>query len=238
MQIKDGASVYGADGQEVGKVDRVVMDPRTNEITHLVVRKGWLFSEDRVVPIDLVEPASDERVLLRHDVQNLDDLPLFEETHYVARDAGEGGAGGRGAGMADEGVPGVPPVGTTMGPGAAGFAPGLYWYPPMGAAWPSYYAGGYGRTASNYVGHTEQNIPEGTVGLKEGADVISADGEHVGTVKEVITNAEVNRATHMVISEGWLFKEKRAIPVDWIREVGEDSIRLGVEAHTLRQIPA
>jgi sporulation protein YlmC with PRC-barrel domain len=40
MQFKGGADVLTASNDTVGKVDRVVLDPRTKQVTHLVVRKG------------------------------------------------------------------------------------------------------------------------------------------------------------------------------------------------------
>ncbi|HXF62093.1 MAG TPA: PRC-barrel domain-containing protein [Caldilineaceae bacterium] len=219
MQFRDGARVYTADGREVGSVDRVVIDPRTDKITHIVVRKGWLFTEDKVIPTDLVETAVEDQVQLRGDIEDLDELPNFEETYYIPpEEMPEGSA--RDAGY------------------AAGYAPALYWYPPVGAAWPGYYTGYYGYPLTPYVTHTERNVPEGTVALKEGAEVISADGERVGTVEEVLTNRDLNRATHLVISEGWLFKEKRVIPVDWIRDMSEDNIHLAVKASVLARVPA
>jgi uncharacterized protein YrrD len=213
MQFKEGAHVYTADGNDVGSIDRVVLDPQTNEVTHVVVRKGWLFTEDKVVPTNLIDIAVADRVQLRSGVQNLDDLPPFEETFYV------------------------PPGETTGDAYPVGYAAPRYWYPPVGAAWSGYYTGYYGYPVAPYVAYTEQHIPEGTVALQEGAKVVSADGENVGNVERVFTNNELNRATHMLITEGWLFKEKRLIPVDWIRNVDEDEIRLAVNARTLEQVP-
>lgn len=221
MQIKNSAAVFTADGKDVGRIDRVVLDPRTHEITHVVVRKGWLFTEDKVVPVSLVDRISEDEVFLRDDAEGFDELPNFEETYYVQTDDGpqvQGGTAGRSA---------IGPV------DYASYAPSLYWYPPAGAMWPGYYTGAYGYPMTNYTTHTEQNIPEGTVGLREGADVLTADGEHVGTVEQVLTNDQLNRATHLVISAGMLFKEKRLIPVDWILDVEEETIRLGVRRHTL-----
>jgi uncharacterized protein YrrD len=230
MRIKDGAPVYTAHDQEVGRVDRVVLDLRTNEVTHLVVRKGWLITEDKVVPIELVNDARDDQVRLRSDVENLDDLPPFEETHYIPSDSsGEAQEDAQNAN-----VTAVNPLPTE----SYAYAPGLLWYPPIGATWSGYYSGYYGHPLTNYVAHTEQNIPEGTVALKEGADVYSADGEHVGKVEDVLTNADLNRATHLRITEGWLFQEKRVIPVDWIRAVSESQIDLAVPASALNRVPA
>jgi uncharacterized protein YrrD len=214
MQFKEGTHVYTADQKEVGTVDRVVIDPNTNEITHIVVRKGWLFTEDKVVPTTLIDMAIEDRVQLRAGVQNLDDLPPFEEAYYVTPGDGTEGAYG------------------------AGYARPLYWNPPIGAAWTGYYGGYYGYPLAPYVAFTEQNIPEGTVGLKEGARVTSADGENVGHVERVFTNDELNRATHLLVAEGWLFKEKRLVPVDWVRSVDEDEIHLSVNARTLESVPA
>ena len=33
MQFKQGTHVYTSDGQDVGTVDRVVLDPQTNEVS-------------------------------------------------------------------------------------------------------------------------------------------------------------------------------------------------------------
>jgi hypothetical protein len=86
----------------------------------VVVRKGWLFIEDKVVPTPLIDMAIADRVQLRAGVQNLDDLPPFEETYYV-------------------------PSGETTGDTyPERYAPPLYWYPPVGAGWPGYYTGYYG----------------------------------------------------------------------------------------------
>ena len=213
MQLQKDAHVYTADGREAGTVARVVLDPKSDEITHIVVRKGWLFTEDKLVPINLVESANGDRIQLSTDLKNFDELPLFQETHYVT--PGE---------IPEEGEP-------------SAYAPQLYWYPPVGAAWTGYYTSYYGYPLSPYVTYTEKHIPEGTFGLKEGARVVSADGQNVGQVEEVITNEELNRATHLLIREGWLFTEKRSIPVDWIVSANDEEIRLSVNAQTLRQIP-
>ncbi|MCB0108439.1 MAG: PRC-barrel domain-containing protein [Caldilineaceae bacterium] len=213
MQFQENAHVFTADGREAGTIARVVLDPKTDEVTHIVVRKGWLFTEDKLVPISIIDRAVGNRIQLRADMENFDELPLFQETHYVA--PGD---------IPEEGEPTV-------------YAPQLYWYPPSGAAWSGYYTSYYGYPLAPYVTYTEQNIPEGTVGLKEGARVVSADGRDVGRVERIFTNDELNRATHLLISEGWFFPEKRSIPVDWIVSANEEEIRLSVKAKTLEQVP-
>jgi sporulation protein YlmC with PRC-barrel domain len=34
MQFKENTSVFTAHGEQVGDIDRVVLDPRTKEVTH------------------------------------------------------------------------------------------------------------------------------------------------------------------------------------------------------------
>src|SRR6266545_4349468 len=108
MQFKQGTGVYTSDGRDVGRIDRVVLDPKTKEVTHIVVRKGFLFTEDKIVPLSLIASALEDQVRLRPDAGDLGALPPFEETHYIPVDEAEA----RGANY---------PV---------GLASPLYWYPP------------------------------------------------------------------------------------------------------------
>jgi uncharacterized protein YrrD len=74
----------------------------------------------------------------------------------------------------------------------------------------------------------EQNIPEETVAVKEGAKVITADGKYIGNVERVLSDTSVNQATNLEISKGLLVKERRLIPMKWVMSIGEDEIRLRV----------
>jgi uncharacterized protein YrrD len=209
MEFKDGAKVYMADGDLAGSIDRVVIDPHTKTVTHVVVRKGFLFTEDKVVPLDLVAGTTEDLVTLREDAGDLDALPLFEESHYVPLDDVDKPA----SYSADNASP-------------------IYWYPPFGGAW--YGAPVYPEVA--YMTRTEQNIPEGTVGLKEGAKVVSADGVHVGDVERVFTVGD--QATHLLISQGLLFKENKLIPTTWVSSITEDEVTLSINARMLERLPA
>lgn len=209
MQFKQGSPVYTADGQDVGRVDRVVLNPKTKEVTHIVVRKGFLFLEDKIVPLSLIASSTEEGVSLRPNAGNLDALPPFEETHYVSADEAEAREAGYAADMA---------------------AP-LYWYPPMGG-WLGYSEYSYGYPPP-YPTEAQQNIPPDTVALREGALVITADGQQVGTVERVFTDSQTDRATYFLMSQGLFFKERKLIPVTWIRTINENEIHLSVGAVTL-----
>jgi len=42
IELKEGMSVVTPGGEEVGKINRFILDPVTNEVTHVVIERGWL----------------------------------------------------------------------------------------------------------------------------------------------------------------------------------------------------
>jgi uncharacterized protein YrrD len=78
------------------------------------------------------------------------------------------------------------------------------------------------------ITQVEQNIPKGTVAVKEGAKVFTADGKYIGDVERVLVDASVDQVTNLEISKGLFTKEKRLIPMKWVMTMGEDEIRLRV----------
>src|SRR5260370_28486368 len=90
MEFQQNSAIFTANGDAVGHIDRVVVDPETKVVTHIVVRKGFLFKEDKVVPISLIAKATEDGIRLRDDVGDLHALPLFEEKHYVMSGASGG----------------------------------------------------------------------------------------------------------------------------------------------------
>jgi uncharacterized protein YrrD len=210
VELKEGTSVVTAGGEEIGKINRFVLDPATNEVTHLVVQKGWLFAEDKVVPFELVSSATEDKVVLHEDIENLDELPPFEETHFIR------------AQEADVSRGGSPRMGRH---------PAYYWYPPSGYV--GYPVGFYGWPPMETI----RNIPGDTIPLKEGTDVISSDGEHVGDIERLFVETDSNKATHFVISQG-LFKDRKLIPAHWVRTVEEEKVQLVVSSEFLESLPA
>jgi uncharacterized protein YrrD len=225
MHYKQNTSVFTPSGENVGQIDRVVMDPKTREVTYLVVRKGFLLTEDKVVPIALVRDANDERVTLEQEAGTLDDLPPFEETQYLPMDWEERPSEDFNPNRTrTEDVPS-----STLVPSA----PSLFWYPSVGME-PLGYSNWAGPT---YVAKTATNIPSDAVALKKGASVIANDDKDIGSVEEVITQSQDNKATHFVVSQGLIFKTHKAIPVQWISDVTDNEVKLGVHSDLLERLP-
>lgn len=211
LELKEGTSVFTASDKEVGKINRFVLDPETNEVTHVVVQKGWLFTEDKLVPIDWVSSATEEKVVLNESTGDFDQLPPFEETHFIR--------------VSEE------PTGPADYPPYL-YAPAYYWYPPSGYI--GYPVGYYGWPPVE----TQRNIPGNTIPLREGSDVVSSDGEHVGDVERIFVDPDSNRATHFLVSEGLFFKERKLVPAHWVRTVQEDKVHLNVSSQMLERLPA
>lgn len=218
MKFKEGTHIYTKDGEDVGEIDRVVLDPRTNEVTHVVVRQGFLFTEDKVVPIEWIDAAEEEVVTLREDIEDLDALPVFEQERYV---------------VANSEVEDIWP--------ATGATPPVYSHPAPGTAWWQY--PGYPGFVGPYIGdpavrRTVRAVPADEVALKEGADVITRDGEHAGTIDEVLLDDETERATHFVIEQGLVSKERKLIPTAWVDKMHEGKVRLLVGSELLEDLKA
>lgn len=209
MQLKHDASIYTANGDELGRLERMVVDPPTGEVTHIVIRKGWFFQEERVVPIELVDSAEEDKIRLREEIEDLESLPVFEEQHYVEVDEQAGRQ-------------------TTQAPAPETM---VYWYPPLSTTvgFPAYYRMPFPVTS-------ERNIPEGTIPLNDGARVISANGDHVGNIEQIFTQDD-DRVTHFVIAQGLIFKNRKLVPTTWIRNVEEDEVILSVSTQTLDKLP-
>ena len=125
MQFKENAEVLTSTGDMVGRIHRVVIDPKSNEVTHLVVKKGMLFTRDKVVPLEQIEAAKGDEVILKPGPTEPDDFPDFEEPHFVPIDPAQPFTG-RG----------------TSGP-TAGPKPLAWYYPLPGGAWWRRRMGGY-----------------------------------------------------------------------------------------------
>lgn len=213
MDFNQHASVFTAQGTEVGHLERVVIDPKTDEVTHLVVRKGYFLIEDKVLPINLIAAPPEDRIILRAGIQ-LDQLPDFEETHYV---------------VANEKQSARSEVNTRRNA-----APAMYWYPPYPLspilpAWPP--------AEPPYEVETQINIPTGTVAVKAGAKVVARSGQPLGKVKRVFTSDQDERVTHVLIGQGLLSSEKKLIPVGWIKIWAEDELHLAVEPEVIDMLP-
>jgi uncharacterized protein YrrD len=81
MELKDGTSVFTKDGKEAGRFRRLVVNPQNNELTHIVIAEGFLFTDNKVVPIEYVASATDDCINLNCSSQDVAEMsPLDIES--------------------------------------------------------------------------------------------------------------------------------------------------------------
>ena len=214
MQFKKNCNVLTHDKNTVGQVDRVVIDPATDEVSHLVVKKGFFFTEDRVVPITDVEITSEKTVILKKNAAAPDDYPEFDETHYIPN-----------AEVEDFDQRQTDEARRLLWYHAAVKAPFLKSAPYPSPKKPLYYK------------KTHRNIPADAVALEEGADVTDTEGEHVGTIEDIYAEEKTFKITHVLVSTGMIKKDKKLVPVDWIKDIVDDAVQLHINTRVFENLP-
>lgn len=210
MQVDLGMTVYASDGEKVGSVNKIVLDPESKTIGKFIVDGGAFSGSHKLVDINMVTGAVDDGLRIDIPKSEFNDLPDFVQERFVVAE--------------QEQVTDYPFITPNAG-GAGSFlfaAPGA--------------AHGYGgRTDSLFapvnpvapVVETRSNLRDVDVVISEGTDVVGSDGEKVGTVGKVVFNDDGSLAG-FIVSKGLIFKNDVRVPIDWVTETGNDRIVLNV----------
>ena len=213
MQFKKNGNVVTHDKNIVGRIDRVVIDPATDEVSHLVVKKGILFTEDKVVPITDIETTGEKTTILKKTAKP-DDYPEFDETLYIPN-----------AGVEDFDRRQTDEARQLLWYHAAVKAPHLKSSPYPSGHKPLYYK------------KTHRNIPDEAVALEEGADVKDTGGKDLGTIEDIYAEPETFTITHLLVSTGMIKKNRKLVPVNWIKDIVEDAVQLHIDSRVFESLP-
>jgi sporulation protein YlmC with PRC-barrel domain len=82
-EFRVGADLYGADGERLGALDAVIVDPTTRSVTSLVLLHVRL-GPRLLVPTERVTSADPDRVDTDLTERDLDDLQRFDEPNFNA----------------------------------------------------------------------------------------------------------------------------------------------------------
>jgi uncharacterized protein YrrD len=214
MAIELGTHVRTSDDQDLGSIDRLILDPESGTVRAAVVRKGLFLPRDVEVQIeDLHEDAEgNARLTLRSD--EVDSLPAFHAANYTVPPPGYG-----------------PPLGYPVGM--------LYWPVGFGAAGvPDQQQPAWAindpAVAEEVGAALRQEDLENAV-VTEGSEVWSRDEQKVGHVHRLSFDPESGALSEVVVRSGFLFTTDTALPARLIDEVGNGLIRLRVDAAMLRR---
>jgi sporulation protein YlmC with PRC-barrel domain len=218
-----GVLVSGSDG-EIGKLTRVVVDPITRAVTHIVVEPRHLEGLSRLVPISLVDSVSPEEIKLGGGAAEFERLDPAEETQFLPLQ------------------PGTPESAEHQAQG-----PGEYqaYGPGEVLSWPYYSLAldgrGFGPGSMGVAGGlplavTYDKVPLGEVAIRRGEPVHATDGE-IGRVQGLVIDTSDQHVTHVLLAEGHLWGRKEvAIPISAVTRV-KDGIQLKITKHDVQDLP-
>lgn len=89
-ELHVGANVYTVDGEKVGKLRFIMVDPDTASISHLVLEKSSYVHADVMIPTDRVGQVLNRGIYLTANLGELIDMEEFPESAYTGRDANRG----------------------------------------------------------------------------------------------------------------------------------------------------
>jgi uncharacterized protein YrrD len=208
MRFEKGTEVFTAAGEKIGAISGIVIDVKTRDVTDLIVSRGILSGEEKVIPVSLVDLENQDRLMLRETNQTVDDFPSYETSHYVDTDES-----------------------------AAPYANvrASYWYPPVDLQTPI--PRNVPAAVPDRPIEPRTSIPEGRAAISEGAKVVGTDDKHIGNVEQVIMSPESNTVTHFVIGKGFLLKEHKLVPAHWVSASDDQAIHLSVDSRLFDRLP-
>jgi hypothetical protein len=205
-QFTIGTEASCSDGV-VGKLNRVIVDPIAQALTHLVIAPEHRQDLGRLVPLDLVDAAAGE-IRLRCTKAEFEELDPAEENQFIPSAGGYEG----------------------YGPGQMGYMP---YYGLEGGAMAVPGVGGGGADPQLL---TTDAIPLGEVEVRRGQPVQATDGD-IGHVQGLVIDPASRHVTHVLLQEGHLWGRKQvAIPIGAVAST-RDGIQLKISKHEVQDLP-
>lgn len=215
MEIELGKPVVSSDGKHVGDVDGLVLDIEREDLQQLVIRKETVLNEERTVHRRLVERVDQAgAVHLRISSEMFERLPRFVEERFILPRETDDLR--------------YPPQGWTSGDTEY---PLLLWGPTsiLVRRQP-------GARSASPPGATKMptTLPQGEVEINGQTEVLGSDGESLGTVDEIISDASGN-INGLVVKEGIIVQHRMRVPVDWIASIWSNQVELSLPAAEAKQ---
>lgn len=212
--------VIGSDGTKVGTVDRIIIHPDTLEIDGFVVHEGTIFTHDRIVEEEFVDRIdADGNIVLNITADQESELPELAKRRVTEA---EGGTLDRLSEMNYMATPSA--AGQVMvlsEPVDDRYAPA-----PDSPMQPA---------PSDPPAMTEEtNLPENTVTLEEGTDVVDVNGQKIGSIDEIIYD-DGDQLQAIVIEDGLIFKHHFRVSASWIDSMTHEAVTLNRTAEEARE---
>lgn len=87
-ELHVGSNVFTIDGEKVGRLRFIMVDPETASVSHLVLEKSSFVDKDIMVPTDRVGQVLHRGIYLTANIGELVDMEEFPESSYGGREGG------------------------------------------------------------------------------------------------------------------------------------------------------
>ena len=200
------------DGEEVGKLGDLVVDPVAKRVTHLVVKPHHGDDTSHLVPIELAESAEgdDGKIALTCSRAEFEALPAVEEFTYLRLDEVKTDDPNWDVGVSD--ILALPYYDST------GLAGPVEAVGDMGVVW--------------------DRVPKGEVELRRSSRVMSADNEYLGDVDGFLVD-DGEHITHFVLERGHLWGRREVtVPIGAVASVESDVVTLSLSMDEVGALPS
>lgn len=213
-----GQEVHGRDGK-LGQVERVVVDADSDTVSELVVKHGFLFGNERLVPLDRVQRADGSVLYIDMDEEQFSACDGFDPKRYRAPDPDYTGPPGFDAASGRD-----------------------FNYDTVWAGGPLLVFGTSSKPLGFPGGELQAPADVSTgmwrPALKAGDDVLSSDFEKVGEVAAFEAEVASGKPTRLVMKQGFLFKKQTELPSEWLSDLSDRGVVLTVPKDTVERFVA
>ena len=212
--LHHGAAVLSADGKELGKLHAVVLDPRDNEVTHVVVNTGPHFPEPgfgspRLISVDIgqVKDAGERKLVLKAGAAQFQKMPQYLDQEFFPAPAAEQKAG---------------PGGTAQAFWNAGLA--------IASSLSTLFTGIAVPAEHFRRARFERHI------LNDAPVWREEPHTHIGDVERVLVDEATDEIEALVIRRGVLFGEDVVLPIAYVAEIQDGLIHVRISDDQLDKL--
>ena len=199
------------DGEEVGKLGDLVVDPVAKRVTHLVVKPHGGEGTSHLVPIELASSTEqDGKIALTCSRADFEALPAVEEFTYLRLGEVKTDDPDWDVGVSD--ILALPYYDST------GLAGPVEAVGDMGVVW--------------------DRVPKGEVELRRSSRVMAADGQYLGDVDGFLLD-DSEHITHFVLERGHLWGRREVtVPIGSVASVESDVVTLSLSKDEVGALPS
>jgi hypothetical protein len=202
LKVNMGLKVHCKDAG-CGKVDKLVYDPFTNELSDMIVSEGLLVKTYRVVSISLVENSTPEGVFLSIEKRRFESLPKYREIEYQVIERQDDIQAGE-----------LTPASSLMRVNPYGIPAAQPYHPTVKQ-----------KVIKENVGQHEEILERGTA-------VVDLNNQKLGMLDHILLDQETCKISHIVVDRGKEAGAK-VIPITMIETISHEHIMLHITEQDL-----